>query len=1316
MTARCNLLSVRRLTLLAAMTATLAGFAWLLSAQDATPPNFQAHRLKHAPAGEILPQLDSMLAADGGQYKIVVDRNANRLLVQGSEATQRLAGQLIEALDRPAASSPAAKSLDPVRSPVVRNYPVAASKLDQTLEEIRKTFPPPTGARIAADPRSSQLLVVAPEEIQRRIAQTLRPAAAETTPAFQTAAVARTTSVAKTAPNAGSATGSSRTTSLQNLTSRDLEDRLTRIWGPRLSRTATGDGQVVVVSLLTQAGLQPVLQINHRLDSVSFVGPPDSVSSWRQVIQTLDRSRDAGDQRTDLVPLNRADPRKVERAVALLETGGSSDRVPTTRLAAALVQQDGAEEEEEPVPPPAQPAVPVERMPGGEAGVADEGRTMMAGEEGGLIGPVQIEFLDGLDVIVIRGHRRDVDRVRRIISEIEDYSAETQPAIEILHLRYVGSQVLADLITTVYNEILLTRQGRVTIRALVKPNALLMIGRPESVETVKGLIEKLDQPTRPETQFEIFPLKHISAVDAQATLQSFFIDRLGQAQQVGAQVTQGPSRPALGTRVNIVADFRSNTLIVQASPIDLLEVRRLIAELDIESPGASNELKIFRLRNALATDIGPVLQDALNWQLIGSRVPLGATRTGTFGQAFGQTDERARLRSAILTFMTVDAQGGRAIQSGQLADVRVTVDTNSNALVVTAPSKSMNLIEALIGELDTLPDARAQIKVFTIVNGDARALVSMLTQLLGQQATAQPAAAMFGQGTISPFLAAGMQAGAATGESSLVPVRFGVDQRTNSIIATGSEGDLGVVEAILFRLDEQSLREHRTMVYWLANAPASEVATALYTWIHQRTTLFQQQLQISPESPEIQWSRRVIVVPETISNTIIISAAPELFDEVKHVVESLDRRPPLIKIDVLIAEVQLDHNLEFGTEFGLQDSLLYDRTYLPTTAGVTSRPGFNFNNRPLGDVTTGNPSNLLGQGLSSFNLGRVSPTLGYGGLVLSASSDAVSALIRALEQQGRAQILSRPTVTTLDSQPANINVGQITARPGDVSQNVNTTLQSINEVQVGLVLGVTPRVTPDGLVIMEIDAERSRLDQTFVTINNNNIQNINNVTASTTVSARSGQTVVFAGLIETTTTTDVRGIPFLSGIPILGHLFKYTQDREQRRELLIVLTPHVIRAEHDIDRIRMAESERMSWCLTDVMALYGPVGFAARQGEWCDCETEIPLIFPDANPTGALIMPSPMPMVDENLDQRLPPPGSAGIPRFQLLEPSAPSHGPHPMPGPAHPVANASFDAPPSAEGYPGVTLGYPGPYQASPAPTAQPNSLGPAQGLSHAP
>jgi type II secretory pathway component GspD/PulD (secretin) len=549
----------------------------------------------------------------------------------------------------------------------------------------------------------------------------------------------------------------------------------------------------------------------------------------------------------------------------------------------------------------------------------------------------------------------------------------------------------------------------------------------------------------------------------------------------------------------------------------------------------------------------------------------------------------------------------------------------------------MGLIEALIKELDHLPNAQAQIKVFTIVNGDATSLSNMLRQLLGQtaqQTGTQAFNQLFGQGALNPFLQPGLQSAAAMGESSLVPIRFGVDARTNSIIASGSEGDLGVVEAVLLRLDEDSFHKHKTTVYWLANAPAQSVATAVQQWLQNRITAYTQQMQLSPENPEVRYAQQVIVVPETISNTVIVSAVPSLFEEVKRVIEALDRRPPMIKIDVLIAEVTLTDNFEFGAEYGLQNSLLYDRT---VTNAAGNKVGFNFNNKPLGDVGDSNKGVVAGQGLSSFGLGRTSPTLGYGGLVLSASSDAVSVLLRALQDKGRIQILSRPQITTLDSQAASVNIGQIVSRTRGSTTTQGVVTQNVEDVPTGILLGVTPRVTPDGLVVMELDAEKSQLSDTTSNIPNPGIgggtvaiQNIDSTQASTTVSARSGQTVVFAGLIQSNKTSRRKGIPWLSDIPLVGPLFRVTTESDTRRELLIVMTPHVVRGDEDVDWIRQTESERMSWCLADVVDVYGDKSFGARPGCWCGadrghcrCLRRARVVYPDQNPSGLETIPSP---------------------------------------------------------------------------------------------
>ena len=255
--------------------------------------------------------------------------------------------------------------------------------------------------------------------------------------------------------------------------------------------------------------------------------------------------------------------------------------------------------------------------------------------------------------------------------------------------------------------------------------------------------------------------------------------------------------------------------------------------------------------------------------------------------------------------------------------MRITADPTGNSLLVSAPPESMELIAALIAELDQVPTSTAQIKVFAIENGDAQSLMTMLQQLFGLQQTgaARPAR---GRRVLSAVHHAWHRARAAC-----VSLRFSVDTRTNSIIASGSAGDLAVVEAILLRLDESDVQQRRSIVYRLKNAPAIDVANAINSVTDQPAAgaagVSPAQLAISPFE---QIEREVVVVPEMVSNSLIISATPRYFEEIRAIVEQLDARPPMVAIQVLIAEVTLNNTDEFGVELGLQDSILFDRSLL----------------------------------------------------------------------------------------------------------------------------------------------------------------------------------------------------------------------------------------------------------------------------------------------------------------------------------------------------------------------------------------------------
>jgi type II secretory pathway component GspD/PulD (secretin) len=178
---------------------------------------------------------------------------------------------------------------------------------------------------------------------------------------------------------------------------------------------------------------------------------------------------------------------------------------------------------------------------------------------------------------------------------------------EVYYLEHINSEAATTLVSELYTEILAGRTGQVTIRALVEPNAILLIGRKESLDIIKELIEKLDRPSPPASKFEIFRLKYVSSVDAETTVRNFFVNRPG---------TDTNPRSGLGVRVQIIADFRTNSLIVQASPRDMEEVRRLVESLDVADveEGSAFELKVFKLKNALAETLATVIQSAISGQ------------------------------------------------------------------------------------------------------------------------------------------------------------------------------------------------------------------------------------------------------------------------------------------------------------------------------------------------------------------------------------------------------------------------------------------------------------------------------------------------------------------------------------------------------------------------------------------------------------------------------------------------------------------------------------------------------------------------------
>ena len=297
------------------------------------------------------------------------------------------------------------------------------------------------------------------------------------------------------------------------------------------------------------------------------------------------------------------------------------------------------------------------------------------------------------------------------------------------------------------------------------------------------------------------------------------------------------------------------------------------------------------------------------------------------------------------------------------------------------------------------------------------------------------------------------------------------------------------------------------------------------------------------------------------SHNIVVIADEETADQIRQVINNLDRPKPQVLIKVVFLEVQHNNSLDLGIEGGF-------------TKGI-------------GNSMSGNAANVFGlSGLNSvvtnFNaLGAasspaLSPASGSGAGFYQVIGSDFQATLRAIAQAGKAELLSRPSILARDGQPATIVVGQSVPLVTSVSYSglANTPVNNITYTDVGIILKVTPFISASGTVEMILSPQISSVDPTLTqTISPGVTAPYLDVrSADTVVVTPDAQTVVIGGLMENDKASSDSKIPFLGDIPILGNLFKHKSNSNTKQELLIFLTPHIVPA--PIQLASMSDKEK----------------------------------------------------------------------------------------------------------------------------------------------
>lgn len=372
------------------------------------------------------------------------------------------------------------------------------------------------------------------------------------------------------------------------------------------------------------------------------------------------------------------------------------------------------------------------------------------------------------------------------------------------------------------------------------------------------------------------------------------------------------------------------------------------------------------------------------------------------------------------------------------------------------------------------------------------------------------------------------------GSEKIKRIKIAPLHRINCIfVATNSKQELDIIEKWVARFDVEPETSQRSVFFYQAQyKPASELGTALTNVFQTQQTSARQSDRQESFAPgksmtPNQVNGTVNIVTDETNDALIIKAQPEDIIEIKSLLKKMDQYTPQVLIEATIAEVILNDNLRYGVQWS---RLINGRST------ITS-------------ATNGS--------------GTIAPQ--FPGLSYTYSDVSVSAALSALESVSEVTVLSSPSLMVQNNQTAQLQVGDQVPIVTQQAQNTGSgdapIVSSIQLRDTGVILEVKPRINASDMVSIEVKQEISDVAPT--TTSGIDSPTIQQRKVSSTVSIPDGQTIALGGLIREQNTDSNTGVPLFKNIPIIGNFFKSTDKSKRRTELIIFLTPKILREEKD---------------------------------------------------------------------------------------------------------------------------------------------------------
>ncbi len=495
----------------------------------------------------------------------------------------------------------------------------------------------------------------------------------------------------------------------------------------------------------------------------------------------------------------------------------------------------------------------------------------------------------------------------------------------------------------------------------------------------------------------------------------------------------------------------------------------------------------------------------------------------------------------------------------------------SNSVVVIALPNDQKTVEELIKDLDKPTTTPLESEVFPLKYVPAEDVLPAIEDILTSNAP----------------LGRGMNRQNNQGGSFFFFGGFGGNNRqrtaggqtataikpTNSVIVNALKENLELIRKLLSNLDQPGQWVGTTFVVKLENAKAADVAELLNRAYAQRDN----RNNDSPffffsdfgsnnqkESPPTDINERgevvnvrdvvgkVTIIADPNTNSLVIVTQPSNMRMISEVIGRLDHVAEQVMIETVIVEANLDKTTKLGVEW------------------------------TFGDKKLGN-SDLSGAGNTNFGLQNAVPALE--GLRYTITHQDYKAFLNLIKTDTKFKVLDTPKIFTSNNVKAEINVSQklpyITSQQTGVGGNLLTTY---NFQDVGVILTVTPRITQSGHVVLEVTQSADDL-QGFTDFN---APIINSRKASTTVTVADGETIVLGGIIRHTQNVTEKKIPLLGDLPLVGHFFKSSSNSQGQTELMVFLTPRIVRTKSEAQQIKEEEIKKLSKESQDTLKKHVP--------------------------------------------------------------------------------------------------------------------------------